>query len=44
MSIQDKIKSAGKTTWVTDGLPEWKVKLWVKLAQVKAKIYRRFKI
>ena len=25
MSIQDKIKSATPTTWLTDGIPKWQV-------------------
>ncbi len=40
MSVQDKIKDAKQTTWLSDGLPKWQIKLIVWSARVKAKIYR----
>ena len=36
--IKDKIKNAKSTTWVTDGIPKWQVKLIVFMARLKAKL------
>jgi hypothetical protein len=38
MSLEDKIKNAKTTTWVTDGIPKWQVKLIVFIARLKAKL------
>lgn len=38
MSLEEKIKNAKKTTWVTDGIPKWKVKLIVFMARLKVKV------
>lgn len=38
MSLKEKIKNAKPTTWVTDGIPKWQVKLIVFMARLKAKI------
>jgi len=38
MSIEDKIKNAKSLTWITDGIPKWKVKLIVWWTKMKMKI------
>jgi len=38
MSIEDKIKNAKPSTWITDGIPKWKVKLIVWWTKVKARV------
>lgn len=38
MSLKDKIASAKKTTWVTDGLEQQEIKTIVELARISAKI------
>lgn len=35
MSIQDKLKTAKPTYWVTEGIPKWKVRLIMWYAKVK---------
>ena len=37
MSIQEKIDSAQPTTWLTDGISKWKVRLIIWWAQFKAR-------
>lgn len=41
MSIEDKIANAKPTTWVTDGIPKWQVRLIVWFARLKAKLQSR---
>jgi hypothetical protein len=41
MNINEKIANAKPTTWVTDGIPKWKVFLIIRFARLKAKIQRR---
>lgn len=43
MSIEDKIKNAKKTTWLTDRVPEWKVRLWVFEGKYITRNYLRLK-
>ena len=38
MSLQDKIDAATPTTWLTDGIPKWRVKWIVWWAKLKARI------
>lgn len=38
MSIKEKIDNAQPTTWLTDGIPKWKVRLIVWWAKTKARI------
>jgi hypothetical protein len=37
MSIEDKIANAKHTTWVTDGIPKWQVRLIVWIAKFKSR-------
>ena len=39
MSIEEKLNNVKKTTWLTDGIPKWKVPFIVFSARLKAKIY-----
>jgi len=41
MSIEDKIANAKPTTWVTDGIPKWQVRLIVWWTKFKLKLKRR---
>ena len=34
MSIEDKIANAKETTWLSDGIPKWQVRLIVWLAKM----------
>ena len=43
MGLEEKIKNAKPVTWVTDGIPEWQVKLIVFMARLKAKIKLKLK-
>lgn len=38
MSIQDKLKTAKPTYWVTEGIPKWKVRFIVLFAKIKLKL------
>jgi len=38
MSIQEKIANAQPTTWLTDGIPKWKVRLIIWWAKMRARI------
>jgi hypothetical protein len=38
MSIEDKIANAKPTTWISDGIPKWKVRLIVWFTKLKAKL------
>lgn len=40
MSMRDKINEAQPTSWLTDGIPKWKVKLIIWWAKVRARIVR----
>ena len=40
MSIEEKIKNAKPTTWVVDGIPKWKVLVWVLSAKIRARRYK----
>lgn len=42
MSIQEKIDSAQPSSWLTEGLPKWRVKLIVWWAKFKARILVRY--
>ena len=37
MSLEEKIKKAKKTDWITDGIPKWQVSLIVFFAKLKVK-------
>jgi len=41
MSIEDKIKNAQHSSWLTDGIPKWKVRLIIWWAKVKARLRKR---
>jgi len=41
MSIEDKIKNAQPSSWLTDGIPKWKVRLIIWWAKVKARLRKR---
>ena len=41
MGIKEKIENAKPTTWVTDGIPKWKVCCIVWFAKLKTKLRRR---
>lgn len=43
MSFEDKIRNAKPSDWLTEGLPKWKVKLIIKWAVFKAKVYLLFR-
>ena len=38
MGICEKIASAKSTSWITDGIPKWKVFLIIKFARLKARM------
>ena len=38
MSINEGIANAKPTTWITDGIPKWKVTLIIKFARLKARM------
>jgi len=38
MSIEDKIRNAEPSDWLTEGIPKWQVWLIIKKAQLKARI------
>lgn len=38
MGISEKIASAKSTSWITDGIPKWKVFLIIKFARLKARM------
>ena len=40
MSLKEKIENAEETTWLTDGMPEWRVCLIVWYAKLKVKLIR----
>lgn len=37
MSLEEKIKNAKETGWITDGIPKWQVCLIVLFAKLKVK-------
>lgn len=37
MSLEEKIKNAKETKWVTEGIPKWQVRLIVFFAKLKLK-------
>ena len=39
MSIEDKIRNAEPSDWLTEGIPKWQVWLIIKWAIFKAKVY-----
>lgn len=41
MSLEEKIKNAKGTDWVTKGIPKWQVRLIVLFAKLKARLIRR---
>ena len=41
MSIKEKIANAESTTWLSEGVPKWRVYLIVKFAKLKARLKRR---
>ena len=41
MSIEDKIKNAQSSSWLTDGIPKWKVRFIIWWAKVKAKLRKK---
>ena len=44
MSLEEKIRNATETDWITDGIPKWQVKLIVLFAKLKVKCRRLFHI
>jgi hypothetical protein len=40
MSIQEKIDNAGSSSWPSDGLPKWKVRIIIGVEKLKIKIKR----
>ena len=40
MSLEEKIRNAKKSDWVTKGIPKWKVRLWVFSAKLKLRFTR----
>jgi hypothetical protein len=43
MSIKDKISNAKPTTWVSDGIPKWKVRWIIWFTKLKCKINKMIK-
>ena len=43
MSIKEKITNAKQSTWPTDGIPKWQVRLIVWWAKLKARLYMLWK-
>lgn len=41
MSLEEKIKNAKETDWVTKGIPKWQVSLIVFFAKLKCKLSSR---
>lgn len=44
MSLEDKIRNAKETDWITDGIPKWQVRLIVFFTKLKVKCRRLFHI
>ena len=42
MSIENKIKNAKPTDWLSEGIPKWQIRLIVFWAKLKVKIWRKF--
>lgn len=40
MSLEDKIKKAKPTSWVTEGIPRWKVWLIIRWARIKVRLQK----
>ena len=40
MSLEEKIRNAKETDWITDGIPKWQVSLIVFFAKLKVKCRR----
>lgn len=40
MSIEDKIRNAKPTDWLTKGIPKWKVWLIISWARVKVRLQK----
>ena len=40
MSLEEKIKNAKETYWITDGIPKWQVSLIVFFTKLKVKCRR----
>jgi len=40
MSLQDKIQNAKQSTWPSEGLPKWQIRIIMWWVRVKAKIER----
>ena len=42
MSIENKIKNAKPTDWLSEGIPKWQIRLIVFWEKLKVKIWRKF--
>lgn len=38
MGLEEKVRNAKKNTWITDGIPKWKVKLLIFKAKAEVKM------